>query len=65
MHVHYATPDLHKDRLSYLERERWIILHQRKHIGRETFVYDHILIVVVVNVSSQVSVIAKLFVELD
>jgi hypothetical protein len=65
MHIHYATPDLPKDRLSYLKRERWIILHQSKQIGRETFVYDHLLILVIVNVSSQVRVIAKLFFELD
>jgi hypothetical protein len=63
MHVLQAKPDLHKNRLSYRERERWIILHQRKHIGRETFVYNRILLVVVVNVGSQVRVIAKPFVE--
>lgn len=52
MHVLQAKPNLLKNRLSYLEREWWIILHQRKNIGRESLVYDHILVIVVVDVSS-------------
>jgi hypothetical protein len=56
---------LPKNRLSYLKREGWIILHQRKHIGRETLVYNNILLDAVVDVGSQMRVIAKLFVELE
>ncbi len=65
MHVLQATADLLKNPLSYIEREGWIVLHQRKHIGRETLVYNHILLFLVVDVDSQVRVVAKLFVELE